>query len=115
MSEGFTRESYLDFTQTTRRQLLLGAAAGSFAFLAGIPRVAAQDKPKVGLVMKSLANEFFKQMEAGAEAYAAGNADKFSFKAVGMKEAQAEARKFAELLRSLPERLRSIEGAPAGE
>ena len=86
MSEGFTRESYLDFTQTTRRQLLLGAAAGSFAFLAGIPRVAAQDKLKVGLVMKSLANEFFKQMEAGAEAYAAGNADKFSFKAVGMKD-----------------------------
>src|SRR6516225_4910241 len=86
MSEGFTRESYLDFTQTTRRQLLLGAAAGSFAFLAGIPRVAAQDKPKVGLVMKSLANEFFKQMEAGAEAYAADNADKFSFKAVGMKD-----------------------------
>jgi len=34
----------------------------------------------------------------------------FRFKAVGMKEAQAEARKFAELLRSLPERLRSIEG-----
>jgi len=34
----------------------------------------------------------------------------FRFKAVGMKEAQAEARKFAELLRSLPDRLRSIEG-----
>ena len=36
--------------------------------------------------MKSLANEFFKQMEAGAEAYAAKNADKFDFKAVGMKD-----------------------------
>jgi len=34
----------------------------------------------------------------------------FRFKAVGMNEAQAEARKFAELLRSLPDRLRSIEG-----
>ena len=43
-------------------------------------------KPKVALVMKSLANEFFKQMEAGAEAYAAKNADKFDFKAVGMKD-----------------------------
>ena len=33
----------------------------------------------------------------------------FRFKAVGMAEAQAEARKFAELLRSLPDRLHSIE------
>ena len=33
----------------------------------------------------------------------------FRFKAVTMAEAQAEARKFAELLRSLPERLRSLD------
>jgi biotin-dependent carboxylase-like uncharacterized protein len=33
----------------------------------------------------------------------------FRFKAVGMAEAQAEARKFAELLRTLPDRLRPIE------
>ena len=33
----------------------------------------------------------------------------FAFKAVSMAEAQAEARKFAELLRTLPERLRAIE------
>jgi biotin-dependent carboxylase-like uncharacterized protein len=33
----------------------------------------------------------------------------FRFKAVSMAEAQAEARKFAELLRTLPDRLRSIE------
>jgi hypothetical protein len=33
----------------------------------------------------------------------------FRFKAVSMAEAQAAARKFAELLRSLPDRLRSIE------
>ncbi|ERI15491.1 ribose ABC transporter [Ochrobactrum sp. EGD-AQ16] len=46
----------------------------------------AADKPKVGLVMKSLANEFFKQMQAGAEDYAAKNTDKFSFAAVGMKD-----------------------------
>ncbi|ELT48596.1 monosaccharide-transporting ATPase [Brucella intermedia M86] len=40
----------------------------------------------MGLVMKSLANEFFKQMQAGAEDYAAKNTDKFSFAAVGMKD-----------------------------
>jgi biotin-dependent carboxylase-like uncharacterized protein len=33
----------------------------------------------------------------------------FRFKAIGMAEAQAEARKFAELLRTLPDRLRTIE------
>ena len=33
----------------------------------------------------------------------------FRFRAVGMAEAQTEARKFAELLRTLPDRLRSIE------
>jgi hypothetical protein len=33
----------------------------------------------------------------------------FQFKAVSMAEAQAEARKFAELLRTLPDRLRGIE------
>jgi hypothetical protein len=33
----------------------------------------------------------------------------FRFTAVGMAEAQAEARKFSEMLRTLPDRLRSIE------
>jgi ribose transport system substrate-binding protein len=71
----------------TRRQILVSTAVGSVAILTlgGAPAFAA-DKPKVGLVMKSLANEFFKQMQAGAEDYAAKNADKFSFRAVGMKD-----------------------------
>lgn len=43
-------------------------------------------KPKVGLVMKSLANEFFQQMDAGAKAYAATKADVFDFQTVGMKD-----------------------------
>jgi allophanate hydrolase subunit 2 len=34
----------------------------------------------------------------------------FRFKAVSVAEAQAEAKKFADLLRSLPERLRRLEG-----
>ncbi len=44
------------------------------------------EKPKIGLVMKSLSNEFFKQMQAGAQAYADKNKDKFEFEAVGMKD-----------------------------
>ncbi|WP_412535333.1 sugar ABC transporter substrate-binding protein [Mesorhizobium sp. BAC0120] len=84
-----SKSTLLDHTShhfLSRRQLLISGAAVSAA-LAGLalPAMAA-DKPKVGLVMKSLANEFFKQMQAGAEAYAAKNADKFEFAAVGMKD-----------------------------
>jgi allophanate hydrolase subunit 2 len=42
----------------------------------------------------------FSQIPAGTQ---------FRFKAVSMTEAQAEARRFADLLRTLPERLRSAE------
>ena len=70
----------------SRRHLLVAGAAGSIAAMTGLRPSFAAAKPKVGLVMKSLANEFFKQMEAGAEKYAAANADKFDFKAVGMKD-----------------------------
>lgn len=41
------------------------------------------DKPVVGLVMKSLANEFFKVMEEGAQEFAA-NDDSFELSSVGM-------------------------------
>lgn len=70
----------------SRRQFISSSALGAGALLLpSLPSFAA-DKPKVGLVMKSLANEFFKQMQAGAEDYAAKNTDKFSFAAVGMKD-----------------------------
>jgi len=71
----------------SRRRFIVAGAAGSVAVLAGgLTPAFAAEKPKVGLVQKSLANEFFKQMQAGAEAYAAKNTDKFEFKAVGMKD-----------------------------
>ncbi len=71
----------------TRRRFAVAGVLGSAAVLAGGLRAArAADKPKIGLVQKSLANEFFKQMQAGAEKYAAANTDKFEFKAVGMKD-----------------------------
>jgi ribose transport system substrate-binding protein len=66
-------------TPPTQAPATQAPAAGGAAGASG-------EKPKVGLVMKSLANEFFKQMQAGAEDYAKQNADKFDFKAVGMKD-----------------------------
>ncbi len=71
----------------TRRRFAVAGVLGSAAVLSGGLRSAlAAEKPKIGLVQKSLANEFFKQMQAGAEKYAAANTDKFDFKAVGMKD-----------------------------
>ena len=71
----------------TRRRFAVAGVLGSAAVLSGSLRSAlAAEKPKIGLVQKSLANEFFKQMQAGAEKYAAANTDKFEFKAVGMKD-----------------------------
>jgi ribose transport system substrate-binding protein len=43
------------------------------------------DKPKIALVMKSLANEFFKTMEDGAQAHHAEHAGQYDLKADGIK------------------------------
>lgn len=45
----------------------------------------AEDKPKVALVMKSLANEFFRTMEDGAKDYQKAHADEFELIANGIK------------------------------
>ena len=42
-------------------------------------------KPKIALVMKSLANEFFKTMEDGAHAHNKENAEKYDLTTVGIK------------------------------
>ncbi|MCH2000076.1 substrate-binding domain-containing protein, partial [Achromobacter xylosoxidans] len=46
----------------------------------------AQDKPKVALVMKSLANEFFLTMETGAKEYQKHNANQFDLITNGIKD-----------------------------
>ncbi|MBM4024882.1 MAG: sugar ABC transporter substrate-binding protein [Planctomycetes bacterium] len=44
-----------------------------------------KDRPTVALVMKSLANEFFKTMEEGAKAHHAQHQDLYDLKVVGIK------------------------------
>jgi ribose transport system substrate-binding protein len=61
-------------------RILVAAAALAFA---GSPAGADDKKPVVGLVMKSLANEFFKSMEEGARVYAAADG-RFQLVPVGM-------------------------------
>ncbi len=45
-----------------------------------------KDKPVVALVMKSLANEFFKTMEEGAKAHHEQHQDQYDLKVVGIKD-----------------------------
>ena len=63
------------------------ALAASFALAAALASspALAQTQPKVGLVMKSLANEFFKDMTDGAIAHQKKRGD-FELKTVGMKD-----------------------------
>lgn len=48
-------------------------------------RDAENTKPKIALVMKSLANEFFKTMEEGAKAHHTQNSDTYDLKVVGIR------------------------------
>lgn len=52
---------------------------------AGCREQEADDRPRVALVMKSLANEFFKTMEEGARAHHELHADEYNLKVVGIK------------------------------
>ena len=61
---------------------LAAVAATGILLSAGI--AGADDKPVVGLIMKSLANEFFQNMLQGAEAHAERRGD-YELRAVGMQ------------------------------
>ncbi|WP_395070565.1 sugar ABC transporter substrate-binding protein [Paraburkholderia silvatlantica] len=72
-----------------RRRILLAASAlATTAVTGALPlaaRAQAPHKPKVALVMKSLANEFFLTMETGAKDYQKHNADQFDLITNGIK------------------------------
>jgi ribose transport system substrate-binding protein len=80
-----------------------------------IPDLAEQlgHKPKVGLVMKSLANEFFMQMDEGAKAFAAENADLFDFETVGMADERDFAAQVAAIENYITKQFDVIVVAPA--
>lgn len=60
------------------------AAAAATGILLSTGIASAEDKPVVGLIMKSLANEFFQNMLEGAEAHAERRGD-YELRAVGMQ------------------------------
>jgi len=60
------------------------AALVAWVSVAGVAQAA--DKPKVALVMKSLANEFFQTMQDGARAHATAHAADYELISVGIKD-----------------------------
>ena len=69
----------------TRRSLQNAAALTVLGALVATPALA-QEKPKVALVMKSLANEFFRTMEDGAKAHQKAHAGQYTLIASGIKD-----------------------------
>lgn len=68
-----------------RGRLLAVAVLSSLSIAMPFSAAHAEDKPKVALVMKSLANEFFRTMEDGAKAYQQTHAAEFDLVANGIK------------------------------
>lgn len=66
-------------------RLLAAAVLSSLSIALPLSAAHAEDKPKVALVMKSLANEFFRTMEDGAKAYQHTHAGEFDLVANGIK------------------------------
>ncbi|MDD1015749.1 sugar ABC transporter substrate-binding protein [Pseudomonas rubra] len=68
-------------------RLLAVAVLSSLTLAAPLSQALADEtKPKVALVMKSLANEFFLTMEDGAKAYQKNHADDFELVSNGIKD-----------------------------
>lgn len=66
-------------------RLLAVAVLSSLSIAMPFSAAHAEDKPKMALVMKSLANEFFRTMEDGAKAYQQTHAGEFDLVANGIK------------------------------
>jgi len=94
--------------RTVQTTLALSLMAGLFA----TPALAA-DKPKVALVMKSLANEFFRTMEDGAKAHAKSNAAKYSLVSNGIKNETDTAAQIRMVEQMMAQKVDAIVIAPA--
>ena len=85
--------------------LVLVAACGT--------REASPDRPVVALVMKSLANEFFKTMEDGARRHQAAHHGQYELVATGIKDEQDVARQIGLVEQMMARRVAAIVLAPA--
>jgi ribose transport system substrate-binding protein len=71
------------------------------------------DKPRIALIMKSLANEFFKTMEEGARAHHKEHEDEYELAVVGIKDEQDVARQIDYVELKIAQGVDAIVIAPA--
>jgi ribose transport system substrate-binding protein len=96
----------------SRRTLQATIALGFVGSLFATPSFAAE-KPKVALVMKSLANEFFRDMEDGAKAHNKANAAKYTLVSNGIKNETDTAAQIRMVEQMIAQRADAIVIAPA--
>jgi len=98
--------------QFTRRSLQTAAALAVMGSVLTTP-VWAQDKPKIALVMKSLANEFFRTMEDGAKAHQKEHAGEYTLIANGIKNETDTAAQIKMVEQAVAQKASAIVLAPA--
>ena len=87
--------------------------AAALLALPGAQAVASPTQPKVALVMKSLANEFFQTMEEGAKAHQKQHANEYTLIANGIKDETDTAAQIKIVQQMLAEKVDAIVLAPA--
>jgi ribose transport system substrate-binding protein len=81
--------------------------------MAGGCRPKVKDKPVVALIMKSLANEFFKTMEEGAKAHHEQHQNEYDLKAIGIKDETDVTQQIAYVELMIAQKVDAIVIAPA--
>jgi ribose transport system substrate-binding protein len=96
-----------------RTAVLLAFLAGLAAVAACRPQPEGPKRPVVALVMKSLANEFFKTMEDGARAHQEQHAADYELVSTGIKDEQDVARQIEIVEQMIARRVNALVIAPA--
>lgn len=96
----------------SRRTLQATIALGFIGSLLTTPSFSGE-KPKVALVMKSLANEFFRDMEDGAKAHNKVNANKYTLVSNGIKNETDTAAQIRMVEQMIAQKADAIVIAPA--
>lgn len=101
-------------TRSTRRLALHALAAASVLVFGSMQSAQAADAPpRVALVMKSLANEFFQTMQDGAKAHQKEHASEYTLIANGIKDETDTAAQIKIVQQMLVEKVDAIVIAPA--
>ena len=98
-----------------QRRQVVGTVGVLALALAGIwaPAAQAQTKPKVALVMKSLANEFFRTMEDGAKAHQKAHAADYTLVSNGIKNETDTAAQIKMVEQMIAQKVDALVIAPA--